>query len=496
MQENSNKLIFVNSLILYVRLGLITICSLFTTRFALKALGVVDYGLFSVLGSIITFIGIFNTIMLSTSNRFITVAIGRGDNRDVNKTFNVNLLIHILIAISTLILAIPIGLWYIHNFINYDGTVDNAIIVYIITILGSVLSFVGVPYNGLLMAKERFAIFCFTDVFVNFLKLIIAYLLISHFSRKLQIYAVTVAFTTALPTLIFYLYCKAKFPDIISFRIVREKKRYKEIFNFSAWVAYGAVATVGKTQGAALLVNYFFNTVMNTALGIANTVNQMVMTVSQNVAKPIAPQITKSYASGNMDRCDSLLVKSTKYSYLVMLLVSMPFFIDCEWILSLWLGDVPKYAVHFTILLIIDALIGTLDAGISNLIFANGNIKLYQIVINTVRLSAIILAFFLLKSGLDAEFLLYTYILCNIIAFLCCLLILSHTLKYNIKSLIRKSYIPSIFVTVLSMMFIFIPFQIIPFVKIFIGTLWTLFISWFVGLNHNERTNLIDIVKK
>lgn len=494
MQENSNKIILFNSLVLYLRLGLITICSLFTTRFALKALGVVDYGLFSVLGSIITFIGIFNTIMLSTSNRFITVAIGKGDNEEVNKTFNVNLLVHILIAIVTLIIAIPIGIWYIHHFINYEGLISDAISVYVITTLGSIISFVSVPYNGLLMAKERFPVFCITDVLVHVFKLIVAYLLVQHFTAKLQIYAWAVAIATAAPTLIYYFYCKFNFHDIISFKLVRERERYKEVLNFSAWVAYGAVATVGKTQGAALLVNYFFSTIMNTALGIANTVNQMVMTVSQNVAKPIAPQITKSYAAGNMERCGSLLIKSTKFSYLVMLLVAMPFFIDCEWILRLWLGDVPEYAVRFTILLIIDALAGTLDAGISNLIFANGNIKLYQVVINTVRLSAILIAFFLLKSGLNAEFLLYTYILCNVVAFLCCLFILARTLNYNIGGLIKKSYIPSFLVTVLSLIFVYIPLQAAPLVRIIIGTLYSLVLIWFVGLCPKERTSLIDMV--
>ncbi len=181
MKENTNSIIAYNTIILYARLFVISICSLFTTRFALQALGVVDFGLFSVLGSIISFIAIFNTIMISTSNRFIAFALGKGDAYGANEQFNINLIIHLLIACITIIAAFPIGDWYIHNYVNFDGNIEDAVKVFRYTIIGSVISFLGVPYNGLLMAKERFIIFCTTDSVAHILKLIIAYLLIFMF---------------------------------------------------------------------------------------------------------------------------------------------------------------------------------------------------------------------------------------------------------------------------------------------------------------------------
>lgn len=494
MEENTNKTIFINSIILYVRLFLVTICSLFTTRFALKALGVVDFGLFSLLGSIITFMGIINTIMLSTSNRYITVAIGKGDLDEINKTFNINLTVHVTIAIISLVIAIPIGSWYILSYVNYEGVITSALWVYFITIVGSVISFVGVPYNGLLMAKEKFSVFCFADIFVHILKLVVAWLLVYFFTHKLMIYAVTIASATALPTFYYLWYCNRRYSDIVRVQLVKEKHRYKEVLGFSAWIGYGAVATVGKSQGAALLVNYFFNTVMNAALGIANMVNQMILTFSQNVAKPIAPQITKNYAAGNMERVDQLLIISTKFSYLVMFLVSIPFFINCEWILSIWLGEVPPYAVQFTILLIVDALIGSLDSGISNLIFADGNIKLYQVVINTVRFAAIILAFVFLKLGYDAIYLLYSYIICNAIAFVCCLIILRTNLKYSIRNLLLKSYIPSLLVTVICIGIVLLLPQTYPILQFVIGFGAAVIVTIYVGLNKDERVFLKKMI--
>ena len=156
---NNNKTIAVNSVILYCRLVLNTITSLLATRFALQALGVVDFGLFTVIGSVISFIAVFNTIMVSTSNRYIAVAIGRGNNDEVNEQFSVNLIIHICIAIFTAIIALPVGEWYINNYLNFDGDVSLALIVYRITIIGSIISFISVPFNGLLLAKERFIVF-------------------------------------------------------------------------------------------------------------------------------------------------------------------------------------------------------------------------------------------------------------------------------------------------------------------------------------------------
>ena len=188
VSENTNKAIAVNTIILYVRLGITLICGLLTTRFALQALGVVDFGLTSVVGSIIIFINIVNTTMLGASNRFIAASIGRGHVDDINKTFNVNFVIHIFIAVLTLILALPTGYWYIHHFINYDGPISNAWMVFLISMIGSAVSFIGVPYNGVMLARERFLAFCITDVFFTLFKLLMTYLLLYHFSDKLLVF--------------------------------------------------------------------------------------------------------------------------------------------------------------------------------------------------------------------------------------------------------------------------------------------------------------------
>lgn len=500
MQENTNRAIFINSIILYVRLVITAVCGLLTTRFALQALGVGDFGLFSVVGSVISFIAVINTIMLSTSNRFIATAIGKKDDQLINETFNVNLSIHVAIAILTMILAIPLGEWYIRSYINYSGSIENVVLVYRITVIGSVISFVGVPYNGLLLAKERFIVFCSTDLVFYIIKLFVSYLLISYFSSKLTIYAFTICFCTAFPTLIFGWYCKRIFPDYVKFHVVRKKTIYKEVFGFSVWVGYGAIATVGKSQGAAVIVNMFFNTVMNTALGLANSVNSILLTFANNVTKTIAPQIVKSYSAGDFKRSEDLVIISSKVSFLIMLLVSSPFLIAPELLFKIWLGSVPDYVIIFTYLIILDALIGTFNAGIPELIFATGKIRTYQLVLNTIFLLSVVAAYFVLRAGLPAYYLQITYIVFSLFALIIRQIVLNKVVHFNNIRLFKESYLPCIIVCSLFIPFLLFEKFLNSYVSIVLGLCYLLVLDYFFALKDNERswvrTSLRKVIKK
>lgn len=493
--ENSNKIIVINSIILYGRLGLLTIIGLLTTRFALEAIGVNDFGLFSLLGSVIAFTSILNSIMLSTSNRFIAVAIGKNDVTKINEKFNICLILHIIIAILTIVVALPIGRWYILNYLNFKGSIDLALNVYYFCTIGAAISFISVPYNGLLMAKENFLMFSLTDVFTHICKLGIAYSLLFYFEDKLMIYAVSQSILTAVPTVIYLIYSKYKYPTYVQFKIVKNISEYKPILNFSGWVAYGAVATIGRSQGAAILVNLFFNTVMNAALGIANTVNSLITSFSQNISSPMAPQITKSYAKGDINRTTQLLLMSTKFTFLVMLFISAPFLLTPELIFGLWLGEIPPYVIEFTIFIIIDALVSSLNAGVSSAIFASGKIKAYQLSVNTLRLAAVGLAFILLHKGFSVNYLFYSYILISIVNVIVSQIILHKELNLDNKILVTKSYLPSIIIVTLFTPFIVFELMT-PVLKLISGMLYLVILMYLIGLEHNERNYLRSIFLK
>lgn len=496
MQENTNKAIAYNSIILYGKLVINTICALLTTRFALRSLGVVDFGLFSVLGGFISFIAVFNTIMLLTSNRFIAVAIGKGDIKEINEQFNVNFVIHVAIALFALILAYPIGDWYIPRFVNYDGPLSNAMMVYLISIAGSILSFVGVPYNGLLMAKERFIVFSLVDVICHILKLAIAWLLIYHFQYKLLFFTLAMAVLTAIPTIVYMVYCTRHYGDMVRLKLVRDKNKYKQVFKFSAWVSLGAVASVGRNQGAALVVNAFFNTVMNTALGVASSINSYVSLFAQNVKQPMAPQITKSYANGDKKRTDELLIMSTKYTFLLTLLVGSVFLVAPEWLLGLWLGEVPPFASVFLVLFIVDNLVQSMNSGVGVLILATGRIGLYQVLISLLNILSVVFGYIVLRQGEPAYVLLVVYIIVSIVTFFAIQFVLHSQLHYDNSLLWKRSYIPSIIVAVLFVPVFFLPDDILPIVKVLLSFTYLCALELFVGLTSRERTKLVNLCTK
>lgn len=495
MQENTNRAIGYNSAILYGKMAITTVCALLTTRFALQALGVVDFGLYAVLGGIISFISIFNTIMLSTSNRFIAVAIGKGDMEEANKQFNVNLVVHVAIAVFALLVAYPVGEWYIPLYVNYDGPLSNAMMVYFVSIIGCVFSFVGVPYNGLLMAKEKFLVFSLADVFVHIVKLIIACLLITHFEHKLLIYTLTMAIMTAATTFIYFAYCSKHFKEIVRLRFVRELGMYKNVFNFSAWVGIGAVSHVAREQGAALVVNGFFNTVMNTAMGVAASINSYVGLFAQNVTQPMAPQITKSYAAGNTQRTEELLIMSTKYSFLLMLLVGSFFLVEPEWLLSLWLGEVPPYATVFLVLFVVNNLVQSLNSGISNYIFASGKIVLYQVLVSTTNILSVVAGYFVLKGGAEAYYLVVAYIVVSIVRFFLIQWALHRTLKFDNRILWRQSYMPSLVVAALFLPCVFLPGLLHPILNLILSFIYLCILEWFFGFDKKERMRFASFMR-
>lgn len=495
MQENTNKALFINSLFLYVKLFVMIITGLVTTRYALLALGVDDYGLFSVLGSVISFIGIFNTIMLNASHRFIAVAVGKGDSCDINAQFNICFVIHVLIAVITLALFIPLGDLYIHQYVNYSGHIDDAISVFYYSMIGSVISFIGVPYNALLMAKERFSVFSITDIITHLLKMGVAISLVYCFENKLLVYAFSQAALTGITTIVYYIYCRKRFLDYVEFRIIKDKRRYKEIFNYSSWVSFGAVAYIGKSQGASILINTFFNTAMNTALGLANTVSTLMTQFASSVATPMAPQLTKSYAAGNTERSDELLIMSTKYTFLVTLCVGAPFIVNPNFLFRLWLGQVPEYVVQFSYLVITEVLITSMNSGISNIIFSSGKIKFYQIVINVLRFLTIMAAYIVLEMGTPAYSLLATYVVFAIIIFFAGQWVLHRTLNYDNSILWKHSYLPSIATTLIFLGIVFITRPLPPFLDILVAEILLFITIYMVTLSAKERNGLVKLLR-
>lgn len=491
MQENSNKSIAVNSIVMYIRLALVSVCGLLYTRFGLQALGVVDYGMVVVVGGMVALMSVSNSVMISVSNRFMAIAIGKGNLEETNKTFNVNLVIHILIAILTVLLAMPLAHWYISNYVNYAGNIQDVYLVCDISIIASAISFIGVPYNGLQLAEERFFVYCSTDVGAALLKLAVTWLLIDHWENKVLIYALTMAIMTAYPTLIFIIYCRHHFPNIVRLCLVRDLKAYWYVLKFSFGVGIGTAMGMVKHQGTQLIINAFFNTTVNSAIAVANVVNQFIQMFAFNISKSIAPQIYKSYAANDEDRYTYLVCLSSRMTFMVMLMVSLPFLLIPETLFGLWLKEIPDGTLIFSRLMIFDILIISLNSGITDIVFASGKIYVYQIVVSTLAGISVLSGFFAVKGGLGSDSLFYCYMFFSFVTFLIRPIILLHIIKFKIWVLIKESYFPVFLVSLLTAPIFLLHNILNEWVFIAVAMLWYLIIVWITGLHKDERAAII-----
>ena len=439
------------------------------------------------MGGIISFIAILNTIMVSCSNRFIAISIGKNDLYEVRKTFNVNLIIHFSIAVFTILFALPLGYAYINHYVNYDGDINVAHLIYMISVVASALSFLSVPYNGLLIARERFWVFCSTDVLSSVVKLVLTYILIDNFESKLIIYTIMMAVLTAYPVIVFFIYCRVHFPEITRFLLVKEKKMYLAVLNFAIGIAFGAVATIAKNQGTALIINAFFSTVMNSAFAIANSVNNIILTFAYNIQKSISPQIMKNYAVGNTERYTYLVCLSSRVTFFTMFLLSTPFILIPDTIFGLWLTETPTETITFTQLLIIDILIISINAGIPDIIFAIGKIKIYQAVTNSLYIISIIVGYIALTKGMPIYWLFYSYIIFSIIIFIIRPIILMNLINFDLQRLIKESYTPAFYCVLLFTPMLSLRNTINPWLFIIFATVYLCIIIWGVGLTGHER---------
>lgn len=496
MRANTNKTILTNTILLYVRLVFVSICGLFITRFSLIALGEEDYGLFTVVGGIISFISIMNTIMISSSNRFLAIAIGKGNNNEINNQFNVCLIVHILLAVIFLLLSFPLGHFYISNYITYKGSLCNVFYIFDISVIGAVLSIVCVPYNGLLMAKEKFWVFCSANMIEYFLKFICCYILIYNFNNKIIIYSISFAILSIIPSLSYIWYCYKRYPNLSSFHLVKKKEPYLEILFFSIWVSLGALASISKTQGAILIINRFFSAAMNASLAIGNTINSLLLNLSTNVSKSIAPQITKSYAIGDDERYNYLVCLSSKTAFSLMFLCSLPFFIMPEILIKLWIGYVPDYVITFTQLLIIDKLIGALNAGTPELIFAIGKIKWYQIIESTIHFLSLIIGYILISNGFNQYSLFISFIIFNSLLIIVRQILLKKLINFNNMTLLKTSIIPSFILIILVMPLIYYRDVFSPIVLTSFSFIFSVLIIIFLFFNNRERMQLIRYLNK
>lgn len=500
--STENTRIFKNSLVLYIRLIFVSIIGLLSSRFILQALGSSDFGLYNVVGGVVTMMAFLNIVMVSTTYRFIAFEIGRGDLNNVQKVFNISVVIHLALAILVVILASTLGVLYIKNYLNVpEGKVDDALFVFMFSIFGTVISIISIPFQGLLTAKEKFTITAPVEIIKSLINLFLILLVMRYAGNRLRLYAILVSIVTTIPPALYFIYCKYNFPTIISWKLQNDKSKYIEMIRFSGWIMIGAGASLSETQGSALIINSFFGTILNAGFGIASQVNAVVKMFSQSLNQAIIPQITKSYSSGSTDRTLQLVIYASKYSFFLMLIPSLPILLETDFILNIWLKVVPVFTKIFIQIMIVNALIATMSAGIPAAVHATGKIKYFQIVLSSFMLLSLPVAYLGFKLGTPVYTILLVYTFSAIITFIIQNFMLKRIINFNVKEYLKKSFLKMMLVLVSTLPLFFIRQFFEPGVLRFLSSsslsiIWLLTAIYFLGIERKEKEIIINYTQK
>jgi len=495
----NNKRIAKNTILLYFRMLLTMAVTLYTSMVVLKTLGVDDFGIYNIVGGVVVLFSFLNNAMSTATQRFLNFEMGRGAEGNVNRMFSMSMTAHLSIALIVVILSETIGLWFLNTQLNIPADRMNAANwVYQFTILTFCIQIIRVPYNASIIAYEKMSFYAYVGIIEVILKLLIVFLLLFFGWDKLKLYAVLTCGVTLIVLILYKLYCNKVFTTC-RYNFFWDKSLYKKLMSFSGWSLFGSVANVGAQQGLNILLNIFFGVAINAAMGIANQVSSAVFGFVSNFQTAFNPQIVKSYAMNDRTYFMNLIFQSSKFSYYLLLLLSVPLLISTDFILQVWLTNVPEYTASFCRLIILFLLIDAISAPLWMSVQATGEIRNYQILMGGLILLNFPLAYLVLKLGFPPQSVLIVRLLINLITYFVRIFYLRNKINLPSGKYIREVILV---VTLVTMLALPLPLLVDHYIAGWSGLIATTFVAllstglciYAVGLKKNEREVLNRLV--
>lgn len=397
----NNKRIAKNTMFMYFRMLITMAVGLYASRIVLATLGASDYGLYNVVGGIVIVLASINGTLATGTQRFLSFALGEGDEKKLKTVFSTAVLLHCVFVVIFLILAETVGLWFLNLNMNIPFGRENAAFwVYQFSIITTVISIVQVPYMSAIIAHERMSVYAYMSIYDAVAKLLIVYLIqISSFD-KLIFYASLVCAVGLTSALMYNLYCRINFSEC-KLHPKMDSGVFKEMAVFSGWNIFGCVSVPLQMQGLNILLNIFFNTIINAARGIAVQVNNIILQFVNNFQTAVNPQIVKLYAAGETKEMTHLVINNSKFAGFLYLIIAVPLFVEIEFVLDLWLGEYPDYTIPFVRIILIQSLIQTLTRPVVMVVHAVGKMKEVNLTAGVALLLILPVSYILLKMGVD-----------------------------------------------------------------------------------------------
>lgn len=502
--DTKNKTIAKNTLMLYLRSFLMMGIGLYTSRIILKTLGVTDFGIYNAVGGIIAIVGFISSSLSNATSRFITIAIGKGQQEFINKTFGNIKIIYYLLCVIVVIVGETIGLWFLYGKMDIpEGRMNAAFWVFQYSILSTVIGLICVPYNSAIIAHERMSAFAYISLIDVILKLLICFLLQVIPYDKLIVYASLFFCIEIIDRLIYAIYCNRHFEEVrVKAKI--DRKQFKKILSMSGWSLSGNLFWVLNTQGVNLILNVFFGPVVNAARGIAIQVQGVLGQFVSNFQTAINPQITKTYASKDYERMHSLLHLSSKFSFFLMFMMSLPVFIEAPLILRWWLHTVPDNTVIYLRIILIYSVFSTLTNPLWISVLATGKLKKYQLFDNLVQALVLPVSYVAFKFCGAASYWVFIILLVSeIIEIIIRVWVVLPLIEHRYSIYIREVIFPLFSVMIVSPLLPIVLLRnlrttgILHFaIMCFVSLLCSLITIWLLGLKGQERVYVKGLIKK
>jgi O-antigen/teichoic acid export membrane protein len=499
----TTKKIAKNTLLLYGRMFFAMIISLYTSRLILEVLGVEDFGIYNVVGGIIVLLAFLNHALAASTQRFIVFELGKNDINELKTVFNSSIFLHWIIAVIVLVLAETAGLFFLNFQMNIPiERIYAANWVYQFTVISFLVTIINVPFLSLIMAYEKMGVYAIIGTLEVFLKLFFVLILFEINSDKLIMHSFFLFLVSILTSFSYRIFASKINHDLKSSRFTWDKVIIQKMAAFAGWNLIGVGAGVSYNQGVNILLNIYFGPVVNAARGISFQVFSALNNFVANFQIAINPSITKEFAQGNVKESISLVFSGTKFVFFLTLVITLPFFIDIERILTWWLQVVPENTILFTKLITIEVLIGSLSGCLQSFIQSTGKIKNYQLVISGILLLNLPVSYFFLENGFGPELTFFVSIVISFFALFLRIFILSRETSFPglhfFKEIVFK-------VTLVSLLgFFLVSYTHSIFMEVRFGFFLFLLLSTFIifalvgalGLNNIERVLIFSKIRK
>jgi O-antigen/teichoic acid export membrane protein len=475
--------------------------SLYTVRVVLNVLGVEDYGIYTVVGGIVSFFSFLSGTMASATQRFFSFALGQEDNERLKRIFIVNCLIYAGIAVAAFILLETVGLWFVDEQLKIPlDRFDAARWIYHFSVLAFIATILTTPFMAIIIAHEDMQIYAYVSIVEAIMKLSVVFLLMYLSWDKLELYGMLLFAVAVINTIIYITICVRKYIECQFRRFYWDKRLLREITGFTGWTLFGQITSVARNQAVTVLLNQAFNPVIVTARAIATNITGQVNMFANNFNVGLYPPIIKSYAAGDNKEMFSLIFNGSKITFFLIWVFALPLFLEMETILQVWLKNPPFEAVLFTRLALVEVLINSISLPVGTAARAPGKMKIYELTLGSIQVAIFVVSWIVLAMGCSAYSVFIVAIVANLAMFIVRLLIVKKLIVLPLKSFFNQVIFPILtiilFSTILSVaIHLLLPKGLIfTCISVLLCVIVTCASMYFIGMNKWERKKVRSII--